>query len=530
MRCFLITVLVLGLFFRFVNLDRKVYWYDETFTSLRASGYMEADVVQHFANQFITTVAELQQYQRPDFKRGVGNTIRSLAVEDTQHPPLYYGLAALWMRWIGSSVAAVRLLPAILSVLALPGTYWLCRELFVKTGVFKSSLPAWIGAGLIAISPLQVLYAQESREYSLWSAIILLSTAALLRAMRLNTTLSWGIYALTLAMGLYTFPFSGLMAIAHGLYVICISNFRFSTVLRAYLSASLVGVIAFLPWVWVITTNLSQAQTITNWTAIHKPLLELAKDWGSILGRLFFDGQVIGVDKWVHVALLLVIGYAFYSICRQTPKAVWLLVVLLAGVPALALMLPDVVLGGMRSTVPRYLIPALMGVHLAVTYLLTATLVNFGLHPRLQRGWQLITIAVFSAGILSCAISAQASAWWNKGHNQPNPEVAQIINHAINPLLVSDAETGDLLSLSYLLNPDVPILIDPHCYTCHINSPTDATPFLPQIPSGFRDIFLFHPRPSDEWLQALVQTQVYKLEAIASKSGEVMLWRIRKFF
>jgi hypothetical protein len=35
----LVIILVLGLFFRFANLDRKVYWSDETFTSLRVSGY-----------------------------------------------------------------------------------------------------------------------------------------------------------------------------------------------------------------------------------------------------------------------------------------------------------------------------------------------------------------------------------------------------------------------------------------------------------------------------------------------------------
>ncbi len=35
----LVTILVLGLFFRFANIDGKVYWSDETFTSLRVSGY-----------------------------------------------------------------------------------------------------------------------------------------------------------------------------------------------------------------------------------------------------------------------------------------------------------------------------------------------------------------------------------------------------------------------------------------------------------------------------------------------------------
>ncbi|MEG3987264.1 hypothetical protein QUA13_08880 [Microcoleus sp. S28C3] len=48
----------------------------------------------------------------------------------------------------------------------------------------------WIAVGLLAVSPLHVLYAQEARPYCLWPALILISCASLLRAMRLETKLS----------------------------------------------------------------------------------------------------------------------------------------------------------------------------------------------------------------------------------------------------------------------------------------------------------------------------------------------------
>ena len=53
LRVLLITLLVLGIFFRLVNLDRKVYWYDEGFTSLRVGGYTIPEVVQSFNGQVI---------------------------------------------------------------------------------------------------------------------------------------------------------------------------------------------------------------------------------------------------------------------------------------------------------------------------------------------------------------------------------------------------------------------------------------------------------------------------------------------
>ncbi len=47
---FFIAVLVIGIFFHFFNLDRKIYWYDEVFTSIRISGYTETEIAQQAFN------------------------------------------------------------------------------------------------------------------------------------------------------------------------------------------------------------------------------------------------------------------------------------------------------------------------------------------------------------------------------------------------------------------------------------------------------------------------------------------------
>ena len=219
LRILLVTLLVLGVFFRLVNLDRKVYWYDEGFTSLRVGGYTIPEVVQQSFKGQVISVADLRdRYLSPNSGRGFFGTIKSLAVEDPQHPPLYYLLTHLWMQWFGNSVAAIRSLPALISLLVFPCAYWLCIELF------KSSLTGWIAMAIIAVSPFHVLFAQEAREYSLWTVTILLTSATLLRAMRLKTVYSWGIYALSLAISLYTFLFSIFIGIGHGIYVISCAN------------------------------------------------------------------------------------------------------------------------------------------------------------------------------------------------------------------------------------------------------------------------------------------------------------------
>ena len=113
---FIITLLVLGVFFRFVNLDRKVYWIDETYTSLRISGHTETEVIQQVFDGHVVNIKELQKYQQPNPEKGLISTINSLAVESPQHPPLYYVMARFWLQLWGTCRAVLRSLSALLSL------------------------------------------------------------------------------------------------------------------------------------------------------------------------------------------------------------------------------------------------------------------------------------------------------------------------------------------------------------------------------------------------------------------------------
>ncbi|MEH2293318.1 glycosyltransferase family 39 protein [Nostoc sp.] len=528
LRFFLAIVLVLGIFFRFTHLEDKVYWYDEAITSLRASGYTQEDVVQHFSEKSVVSVTELQRYQHPDGTRSVIDVAKSLAKEDPQHPPLYYGLLHFWLHSIGSSVALARLLPALLSLLAFPCAYWLCQELFVETGIFADKLPTWLTIGLIAVSPFHLLYSQESRQYSLWTVTTLLSTAALLRAIRLKTRISWVIYTLTLIINLYTFLLAGLVAIAHGLYVILIYGFRHRRIVKSYLVASLLGFIVFLPSAWILIINQSQAKKDLDWTFIfHLKNSELKDIWIQHLGRIFFDLNQEPWDFYVHRVLLVLIVYAFYCLCRQTPISVWLLIILLTCVSTLPLMVPDLIFGGMRSIASRYMIPSFLGVQLAIAYLLGRNLANPSLKFWHQKFWQLLLVILFSGSILSCAINAQATVWYNKGRNGENIAVAKIINQTTHPLLIiSDTSVGDILSLSHSLNPNVQIIFKP--------SQTETFKvYLPTVGElkPFSDVFLYRYQTRKVRFKELAKQQNYKFEPIVFRfakfsTDQPVLWRV----
>ena len=174
LRFILVIVLVLGICFRVINIDHKVYWHDEVLTSLRIAGYTFSEVDREIQDGDIISVKDLKKYQQINSDKRIGDTISSLAQD--VHPPLYFLLARLWGDWFGNSVTVIRSLSVVFGLLALPCIYWLCLELFNSPAV------GWIAMGLLSISPLHFLFAQEARMYSLYTVNILLSSAILLRA------------------------------------------------------------------------------------------------------------------------------------------------------------------------------------------------------------------------------------------------------------------------------------------------------------------------------------------------------------
>ncbi|MFE1745205.1 glycosyltransferase family 39 protein [Coleofasciculus sp. H7-2] len=524
---FIIVLLVLGVFFRVVNLDRKVYWGDETLTSLRIAGYTKAELVQELFDGHQIGIEDLQKFQQPNPEKGVSGTINSIVVDTPQHPPLYFLMARFWAQWFGYSPGIIRSLSALISLLVFPCINWLCRELF------GFSLVGWVAMALIAVSPFQVLYAQEARPYSLWSVAILLSSAVLLRAIRLGnrdtkTLIStWGMYAATLALGIYTQLFFALVAIGHGIYLLIIEKFRFTKTVFAYLLASLAGFLTFVPWLLVIISNLSTVEDTTGWSRQKETLFSWVKAWTRNITRTMLDADpeggaiAFGFDnQWTELIRLTLVGmvvfltgYAIYFLCRYTPKRVWLFVLTLIGVSCLPFILKDLISGGGLSGSTRHLVPIYLGIDLAVAYLLASKISLVSRSARTQKLWQLVLIAVVSSGVISCAISSQQEIWWNKTLSQTkyNPQVASIINQATHPLLVSDELLTLILPLSHALDPKVRLQLV-------------VKPDVPQIPDGFSDVFLYR---SSQKLKKALKKQNYKIEP-AYETGEVWLWKLEK--
>ncbi len=76
-RFLLITVLVIGIVFRFANLERKVFWFDENATIFKISGYtIEAwDNAKNKLNGQIINIEDFQKSYSPNPQSNVTDTI-----------------------------------------------------------------------------------------------------------------------------------------------------------------------------------------------------------------------------------------------------------------------------------------------------------------------------------------------------------------------------------------------------------------------------------------------------------------------
>ncbi|NEO87156.1 MAG: hypothetical protein F6J87_23290 [Spirulina sp. SIO3F2] len=473
----LACLLVLGIFFRFLNLDRKIYWHDEVVTSLRIAGYTGSELIaENFTGQ-VRSVSDLQKYQQFTPEKKLKDLIRSLAIEDPQHPPLYYIIARFWAQLFGSSVAVNRALVALMSLLIFPGLYWLSMELWSSPRV------GYFAMALISVSPIHILYAQEARQYTLGLVMTVFSTVALLRAMRRQTFASWVVYIASVIFGFYTFLFSALVTIGHGLYVGLLENLRWTKTVRAYLISAIVSSLCCLPWVLVVVFNWSAFKAGSSWTTEPISLSDLVGSWLFNSSAIFIDFGIPWNPLYRQIVFpitLILITYTIYYLRRYTPRHVWLLIVLLTTITPLFLIVPDIISGGQRSVSTRYLMPYYLGVQLAISILLSD---KFSQKGNTSRIWQGITVGILIFGIISCTVSAQAQVWWHRIVGLNNLQIAQIVNQTEQPLLISPfrgSNTANILALSYLLDPKVKfqLVLDPN---------------IPKIPVGFSDVFLFHP-------------------------------------
>ena len=515
-RFLLVIVLIIGIFFRFAHLDQKVLWFDESATLLKISGDTAQVWSSRLPSDKLIGTEDVAEYYLPNPDKNVFDTIKLLTKEDAKHAPLYFVMLRLWVDLFGNSLAAMRSLSAIISLLVFPCMYWLCVELF------KRPLIGLTSVALVAISPFHILYAQEARMYSLQMVMVLLSSAVLLTAIRTNSKQSWGIYTLSLLLSIYTHTLSLFVALAHGIYVVTAYGFRRSKITLAYLIATFFSILGFVPWLYFIIANSEQVASSMDWSKKAIPLSSLMTHWVINLSRVFIDfNPSSDLNEFSsfnnpffisYIAIVLVlVGYSIYFLIRNSHRKAWIFVLTLIGIPFLALALPDILFNGIRSFNNRYLVASYLGVQVAVAYLL-GTKIVFAAKLWQQKYWQILALTLIGFSIISCAIISPAQTWWNKYYSSDIVPMAKIVNQSNQPLLIVEKyyRSGwNLYSMNQFLEPKVKI------------KPLIEGNMIDEISREFSNIYIFNP--SKTLQEKLINSRKYEIQPVYNgKSFEMM--------
>jgi uncharacterized membrane protein len=423
------------------------------------------------------------------------------------------------MQWFSNPISA-KALSVLISLFVFPCLYWLCLELF------KSSLVGWVAIALITISPYHILLSQGAREYSFWVLTTVLSSAVVLKALRLETTQSWLLYTITLVAGFYSHLFFILVSLSHGIHVFIIARLQFRKHIIPYLLSSTAALLMFLPWILIITTNLEKLEEKTQWVRSNSTnLRKIIESIHYTLGNVFLDfNDTTRLEKYLDLFLLILIAYSLYFLCRRTSRRVWLFLLTLIGITALAQIVPDLIWQGRRSLQARYFIPAYLAIQLAVAYLI-AICINGSIRVWQQRFWKLIFSGLLIVGIISGALISQSRDWdylYQKGTaSSINIRVSTFINEAERPLVISEATHSFILALSYLTDANVKF---------QLFNPNDETQWeqklnLSTVMDQFSDIFVLYA--DDKFLNFVDRDRNFQRELGVSGNGSNKNWLYR---
>jgi hypothetical protein len=152
-----------------------------------------------------------------------------------------------------------------------------------------------LSALLVAISPFQIMAAQEARMYPLLGALGLAATAALLGGVERGGMRRWAVYVIAAAAMVYTHYFGLLVLLAHGIWVGCWERRHLGT----WMAGVAIVAALYAPWVPALAAQVSTTHSFA-WYHNRAPFMSL----GDLVGLAAFGGSLFGMAGYFFTGTL----------------------------------------------------------------------------------------------------------------------------------------------------------------------------------------------------------------------------------
>jgi len=223
----------------------------------------------------------------------IAEIVRVAALE--VHPPLFYLSLKPWLA-LGRNVFVVRCFSVFLSILVVPIMFRLALAWS------KELWPASLTAGLAAVSPALVYYAQVLRMYPLVVLWILCAAWAMIQTIETGNRRARLSLIVASVCGLYTFYYTSFALLGLYIYGLVTTRFRRRSL---WIAGGLTGAL-YIPWIVYAGPQMLRrlAEAAAPETVMPVTWWELAR---STWAALTFDFSVSGAAGLV-VFVLLVVG------------------------------------------------------------------------------------------------------------------------------------------------------------------------------------------------------------------------------
>lgn len=487
--CVMIALMLttgVGLSVRLIGLQKKIYWTDECFSLLNLSGASLTELDDALVAKRICSPNDILYFQRP--QGSVWRTAETLLVSEPEQMPLYVTLtkAAACLTGIKDHVA--RWVSCLVGTALIPLSYWLARELETHRAT------GCVGALLVSISPFHVFMAQEARLYTLWMTLIVLSSTCLVGAMKRKRVVWWTFYSVTLTLSLYTIVLTSVVILGHWLFALTSNPLERRRNIKCLALATGSSVGLFVPWVVAVCRHWQLFRQRIDQSSQGRSVIEHVRVWMESASYLVGDVMDHGglprshfydvLQRVIAVFAVVLLTYGIYRLARYGPNhakcflfSIWVAVFLMQ-------VLPDLVLGGGRSAVIRYLVPAFGFGNLLLAIALWQPPYGLAIWRTCRRG-VLVVICLLCA--VSLYFQKDQAITWNRRGSADLPYLAHVINESPRPLILYPRQGVVILPLTHLLNEHARVVI-------FNRSPGP-------IPQEFTDYFFFSesgPPPTTE--------------------------------
>ena len=232
-------------------------------------------------------------------------------------PPLYHFLLHGWVAAFGGADFSVRLLSALLGMLAVPLSYRVGQALYGRR-------VGLISACLAAVSPFYVYYAQEAAPYALLLILTLLSVWCFLRLLRVGDGLAWGGYLTATALSLYTHTYAAFPLLAENLFLatLILWRGRYKELFLRWIAAQIGLGLLYLPWAPILMRQAALSASVVEWGPVSPA--QVIRD----LFLRFNVGYAPGASPPVTLLAFAPLGLVGLLAMRRDPEELTLLIFL----------------------------------------------------------------------------------------------------------------------------------------------------------------------------------------------------------